>query len=69
MPGFIPGIVFINLNRNTNMSEKRTHADDRRSDDRRNIDRRLGNVTVENDRRVGGDRRQDERRSKKDRRS
>ena len=26
MPGLVPGIVFINLNRNTNMSEKRTHT-------------------------------------------
>ena len=69
MPGLIPGIVFIKLNRNTNMSEKRTHSDDRRSDDRRNADRRVGNVVVENDRRADGDRRQNERRSEKDRRS
>ena len=69
MPGFIPGIVFIKLNRNTNMSEKRTHSDDRRSDDRRNADRRLDIITVENDRRNDGDRRQDERRSEEDRRS
>ena len=69
MPGFIPGIVFINLNRNTIMSEKRTHSDDRRSDDRRNEDRRINNLSVEIDRRGEGDRRQDERRSEKDRRS
>ena len=69
MPGFIPGIVFINLNRNTNMSEKRTHSGDRRSDDRRNADRRVSSVAVENERRIDGDRRQDERRSEEDRRS
>ena len=69
MPGLIPGIVFINLDRNTKMSEKRTHSDDRRSNDRRNADRRLSNVTVENDRRTDGDRRKDERPSVKDRRS
>ena len=69
MPGLIPGIVFINLNRNMNMSEKRTHSDDRRSNDRRNAERRVSYVTVENDRRTDGDRRQDERRSEKDRRS
>ena len=69
MPGFTPGIVFINLNRNMNMSEKRTHGDDRRSDDRRNADRRINNLSVEIDRRDEGDRRQDERRSEKDRRS
>ena len=69
MPGFIPGIVFINLNRNTIMSEKRTHSDDRRSDDRRTADRRSSIITVENDRRTDGDRRQDERRSEEDRRS
>jgi hypothetical protein len=69
MPGLIPGIVFINLYRNTNMSEKRTHSDDRRSEDRRNADRRVSSVTFGNDRRNDGDRRQDERRSVKDRRS
>ena len=51
MPGLIPGIVFINLNRNTNMSEKRTHSDDRRNNDRRNADRRVSDVTVEDERR------------------
>ena len=56
MPGLTPGIVFINLNRNTNMSEKRTHSGDRRSDDRRNVDRRVSNSAVENDRRTDGDR-------------
>ena len=69
MPGLIPGIVFINLNRNTNMSEKIIHSDDRRNNDRRNADRRVSNVIVENDRRTDGDRRKDERRSVKDRRS
>ena len=69
MPGLIPGIVFINLNRNTNMSEKRTHSDDRRSDERRNTERRINITTVENDRRTVGDRRQNERRSEQYRRS
>ena len=69
MPGLIPGIVFINLNRNTSMSEKRTHNDDRRSAERRKADRRINPISVENDRRTDGDRRQDERRSEKDRRS
>ena len=69
MPGVIPGIVFINLNRNVSMSEKRTHSDDRRGEDRRNIDRRVSNLTIENDRRTDVDRRQNERRSEKDRRS
>ena len=69
MPGFIPGIVFINLDRNTNMSEKRTHSDDRRSDDRRNLDRRTVDLSVENDRRTIEDRRKNERRSVEDRRS
>ena len=69
MPGLIPGIVFINLYRNTSMSEKRTHSDDRRNDDRRNADRRVSIMTVDNDRRTDGDRRQNERRSEKDRRS
>ena len=69
MPGFIPGIVFINLDRNTIMSEKRTHSDDRRSDDRRNLDRRTVDLSVENDRRTIEDRRKNERRSVEDRRS
>ena len=69
MPGLIPGIVFINLNRNTSMSEKRTHSEDRRNNDRRNAERRVSNVTVERDRRIDEDRRQDERRSEEDRRS